>query len=275
MSRIFEALQQSNPQMVPSRLEGEVPVPGARLLAAISSEHLNLEDVATFDTPTSLEARLVAFAQPYSLTANKFKAMAARLRHRQQVRGLKKILVTSATCGDGKTTASANLAITLAAQDEKTLLIDGDLHQPALHKLLQVDNDRGFSDWQEDEPITKMLRRAKELPLWFLSAGSGRHPLMIQSAATPELLKQLSSLFSWIIIDSPPLVPLADSSIWNTLVDGVLLLVRQTATPKKILIKSLESFDKSKLLGLIVNDAIPSEEKYYRDYYSGSGGTKK
>jgi protein-tyrosine kinase len=271
MSRIFEALQQTNPQMFSPHAVQEMPFPGSTPLASASGQEASLEDVASFNIPASLDGRLVVFTEPHSLASIKVRAMAARLRHTQQLRGIKKVLVTSAAGGDGKTTASANLAIALAAQGDKTLLIDGDLHRSALHKLFQVDNQRGFSDWSKDEPVGNILRHAVELPLWFLPAGSGQHPLIkVQASTTPELLKQMSSLFSWIIIDSPPLVPLADASIWNTLVDGVLLLVRQASTPKKVLVKSLESFDKSKLLGVIMNDAVSSEEKYYRNYYVGA-----
>lgn len=270
MSRIFEALQQSNPEMNARVRVPDAPVPGSTLLASVTGDHTDLSQVPTFQIPAISTGRLIVSADPYCLASTKIKAMSARLRHIQQVRGIKKILITSAACGDGKTTFSANLAIALATLGDKTLLIDGDLHQPALDRLFRVKADKGFSDWDGEGPVVDLLHRAASLPLWFLPAGSGEDSLTkVQSATTPELLNRMSNLFSWILIDSPPLVPLADSSIWNTMVDGVLLLIRQGATPKKVLMKALESFDKSKLLGVIMNDAVSREEKYLRYYYSG------
>ena len=276
MSRIFEALQQSSPTLVSPPAVHDMPLHGSAVLDSVSGERPHLDDLTTFSIPTVPDGRLVVFAEPQSLASTKVKALSARLRHAQQMRGIKKVLITSAARGDGKTTSSANLAIALAAQGDRTLLIDGDFHQPSLHKLFCIDNQRGLSDWGQDEPISKLLQRARELPLYFLPAGSGENPLVrTQSTTTPELLKQMSSSFSWVIIDSPPLVPQADASIWNTLVDGVLLVVRQGITPKKVLVKSLESFDKGKLLGLIMNDAVSIEERYYRGYYAESASAKK
>lgn len=276
MSKIFEALQQSNPEMNSCVRLPDAPIPGSALLASVTGEYTDLDQVATFRIPAVSSGRLIVATEPHSLASTKIRAMVARLRHIQQVRGIKKILITSAACGDGKTTFSANLAIALAMHGDKTLLINGDLHQPALDRLLQVDGQNGFSDWNGERPIVDLLRRALNLPLWFLPAGSGEDSLMkVQSATTPELLRRMGNLFSWIIIDSPPLLPLADSSVWNTMVDGVLLLVRQGATPKKVLLKALESFDKSKLLGVIMNDAVSTEEKYLRYYYAGTKSASK
>jgi Mrp family chromosome partitioning ATPase len=85
-------------------------------------------------------------------------------------------------------------------------------------------------------------------------------------------LDHLASYFDWIIIDSPPVLPLADTSIWMRLSDGILLVTRQGTTEKRQLKKGLEALDGEKVLGAIVNGAIPSAYSGY--YYRASSQTE-
>ena len=168
---------------------------------------------------------------------------------------------------------SANLAVTLAAQGERTLLVDGDLHKPTLHQLMGIRDRRGLSDWcDQGASIAESMFREQRTPLWFLPAGSSvEQPITcIQSPGTSELLSKLGNWFDWMIIDSPPVVPLADSTVWSTMSDLVLLVVREGTTPKKALVKAVDAIDKSKLCGIVLNDAMSPESKYYRQYYVGS-----
>ena len=275
MSRIFEALQQANSEL--GRSLSEAPESAEALSsfeATLIGEPAGLEDAPQFSLPTDSESRLVAWLDPNSLAAENLRALSARLRHAQRRKPIKTILVTSAVRGDGKSTISSNLAITLAAHGERTLLLDGDLHQSSLASSLQVEGERGFADWCErSEPIANLLCKAEGLPLWFLPAGvCVDQPLtVLQSPRASELLKLLAGWFSWVIIDSPPLLPLIDGKVWAAMSDTVLLVARQGMTPKKGLMKSLEGFDKSKLFALIMNDSTPQEERYYRDYRKASG----
>ncbi|HWC17568.1 MAG TPA: CpsD/CapB family tyrosine-protein kinase, partial [Terriglobales bacterium] len=172
---------------------------------------------------------------------------------------------------DGKSTVSANLALTLATHGERTLLLDGDLHQPALARMLGITVQKGLANANHgSEALVNLLHRARTLPLWFLPAGrSSQQPLtIIQSTTTTELLKQLASSFTWIIIDSPPLIPLADAAVWAGLSDAVLVVARQGCTPKKALEKAIGSFEKSKVFGMIMNDGNAKEQRYYREYHA-------
>lgn len=274
MSRVFEALQQLN------AVETE-DNPGARdavaeasnLLGALAGEITQLEAAREFVIPIVPSARLVAISEPHTLAAEKLRGLAARFRQLRSRNHGNRILFASAVRGDGKSMMSANLAITLASQGERTLLIDGDLHKPTLHHLLGVRERRGLTDWtQQSASIGDYLFREQRLPLWFLPAGNAiDQPLTsIQSTATKELLSSMKNWFDWIVIDSPPVVPLADSTVWSTMSDWLLLVVREGATPKKALTKAIDAIDKSKLCAVILNDAVTAESKYYRQYYTGS-----
>src|SRR5207237_4980789 len=139
-----------------------------------------------------------------------------RLQFLQDQRSLKRLLVSSAGVGDGKTVVSANLAITLARRLRKNvLLVDGDLRRRRIPAVFGLKNCPGLQDWHSSHtPITKFLYRLNDLSLFLLPAGTldGDPVELLQSARTVELLSQLSALFDWILIDSPPVLLLADTT---------------------------------------------------------------
>jgi len=102
---------------------------------------------------------------------------------------------------------------------------------------------------------------------WFLPSGSSpRNPLeLMQSGRLNALMDQLAASFDWIVIDSPPVLPLGDTSLWMRQADGVLLVTRQGATEKQKLQRGLEAIEKSKLIGALLNS---SREAASSDYYS-------
>ncbi len=114
----------------------------------------------------------------------------------------------------------------------------------------------GLSEWLQGEsrPI-QHIYRLEGPNLWLLPAGRPpENPLeLMQSGRLSELLKQLSTWFDWIIIDSPPILPLADTSVWARLADGILLVTREGTTKKRMLQQGLQALEQSKLLGAVVN----------------------
>jgi capsular exopolysaccharide synthesis family protein len=194
---------------------------------------------------------------------------------------LKKVLITSALPNEGKSMVAANLACTLARRrQQKTLLLDGDLRQPILAQHFGLGKVTGLSEWLQHEPgpITNIYR-LESAGLWILPAGSiPQNPLeLMQTGALSALMEQLAARFDWIVIDSPPVLPLGDTSVWVRLVDGVLLVARRGTSEKKQLKKGLEALDQSKLLGALINssmDVIPRDYHYYRYGSQGSSCRK-
>lgn len=274
MSRIFEALQQSSIGLQPS----EVSSPGTstklpETIARMHEDSLSLRSGASFSITSSPEKRLVAISDRFGLGAEKLRMLSARLKYLQHRRSVKRLLITSTIRGEGKTTISANLGLVLAQQRQKVLLIDGDLHQPALSELFGISLRPGLSDWwRQQQEIGAFLCRAEGLPLWCLTGGTSLdQPLtMLQSPEIAQLINNISALFDWVIIDSPPLAPLADASAWSTIADSILLVCRQGMTPKKVLEQSIPSLEKAKILGAVLNDADSTEHRYYTDYYKQS-----
>lgn len=207
----------------------------------------------------------------HSIGAEKIRVLSARLRSFQHRLQVKRVLITSSISAEGKSVLSANLALTLAKRGrKKTLLIGGDLRRPSLGKILGTSEIPGLADWwRGGESICNYLRRVEGVPLWLLLAGNGiDQPLeALQSERFSNLMTQISDWFDWVIIDSPPLFPMADSGVWISLVDGVLLVARVSVTPKKLMQRAAESVEKAKLLGIVLNGADEREQHYY-DYYS-------
>jgi capsular exopolysaccharide synthesis family protein len=271
MSRVFEALQKSAFERGPSHsldTGASSKVPDS--MALMAEDAASLRATATFSLPSGQEKRLVAASDHLSLGAEKFRILSARLKHVQQSRPIKKVLITSAIRAEGKTMIAANLGITLAQQRRRVLLIDGDLHQPNLGFLLGVMSRPGLADWwRQQREISDFLCRAEGLPLWLLPAGGqlDRPLTLLQSSEVAQLIANISGWFDWVIIDSPPLAPLADAGVWSGLADSVLLVSRQGVTPKRVLEDNLATLDKAKILGVVLNDADSSEERYYAGYY--------
>ena len=217
------------------------------------------------------QSRIVCVTDKDSLAAEKFRFLGVRLRQLQQMHALKQILITSTIPQEGKSMVAANLACALAQKtQQKTLLIDGDLRRPSVAKLFGLGMIPGITEWLngDSEPM-KSIYHLEEAGLWVLPTGeSPRNPLeLIQTRRLSSLMEQLALWFDWIVIDSPPVLPLADTSIWSRLSDGILLVTRQGATEKKQLNRGLETIDKKKLLGVILNSSESTTNNYHYNQY--------
>lgn len=273
MSRIFEALQKSNPAAEPViRTESDESASGP--IHQVVSGAIRLDESATFSIVTTPQARLVAISDEHGLAAEKIRVLATKLRHMAARKPLKRLLVTSSMKGEGKSVIATNLALTLAKSAKaRILLVDGDLRQPTLANKLGCKPTSDLAEWwQEDVPVEQILYHAEDLPLWFLPAGQfAIQPLeVLQSQRLSELMTQLTDVFDWVVIDSPPMVPLADSNVWASMADGVMIVVREKFTQVDLLNQSVELLDPRKLLGVVMNDTSISESKYYPNYYQYS-----
>jgi capsular exopolysaccharide synthesis family protein len=281
MSQIFDALRQTESD------RSGIELSAARELLEVvernghsptSSQH-HTTDAALDSHPQFQTARvflspdnkLVCVTDVESLAAEKFRFLGIRLRYLQQKRPLKCVVVTSSVAGEGKSTIAGNLACALAGnKQQRVLLLDGDLRRPTLAQQLGLRELPGLSELLESdaERLTNIYR-LESLGLWILPAGrSSANPLeILQLSKLSSLMDRLEAAFDWIVIDSPPVLPLADTSIWMRLADGILLATRPGTTAKRQLQRSLEAIEQSKLLGAVLNGSKePIANNYY--YYS-------
>src|SRR4051794_35240634 len=237
MSRIFDALKQSEVEQWGDELLAPQSV--TELLQAAEGRHHPLveasplpavapfADVQTFAlgaAPTLRpapfpESRLICLTDPGSLGAEKFRVLGLRLRNLRDKRKLKRIVVTGTAPEEGKSLVAANLALNQARSKVlKTILIDGDLRRPTIAKRFGVGELLpGLSECLRGErQLSQVVYKLDGSSLYLLPAGMApENPLeLMQSGRVPELLEQLGTAFDWIIIDTPPMFPLADTTFW-------------------------------------------------------------
>jgi len=271
MSHVYDALRQQEKEQ--GQL-GTSPFPQPiGLLGDASVERVELDGIASVNVNMSASSRLVALSAPHSLGAEKFRVLVTRLENLCRQKELKSLQITSAVTNEGKTFVAANLAVTLAKRSRsRVLLVEGDLHRPALATLLGLNELRGLSHWWSDQEqdIVSLLRRLNGLPLWFLGAGTPNEmpSHILQSTRFAEAFERLICGFEWIIVDSTPMLPIADANLWSGLVDGTLLVVREGVTPVRALRKGLQALDDPKLVGLLMNETSESDERYAGQYYT-------
>jgi capsular exopolysaccharide synthesis family protein len=217
------------------------------------------------------QERLVCYTDTESLAAEAFRLLGVRLRNLKHKRPLKKVLITSTIPQEGKTMTVTNLACTLSASTkQRVLVLDGDLRRPSVAQKFGLGSLKGLSEWlQGPESGLPSIFHLEEPGLWLLAAGTTTSNALelLQSPRLPALMDRLSQWFDWIFIDSPPLLPLADTSVWMRMADGILLVTRQGITEKRQLQRGLEAIDQKKLIGALLNCSKNSaHDNHYYNY---------
>jgi capsular exopolysaccharide synthesis family protein len=213
-----------------------------------------------------------------ALGTEQFRTLRSRLYQLREKISLKKILITSALPQEGKSFVAANLAQVLVRQHgRRVLLIDGDLRVARLHTALGTTSSPGLADYLlgESDEFSIMQRGPME-NLFFLPCGrTVAHPAeLIANGRLKMLLQRVEPLFDWIILDSPPAVPVSDASQLANFCDGVLMVVRSNATPYDTAQKARQEFQGKTLVGVVLN-GITRGDSYSRYYYEAYEKTAK
>lgn len=301
MSRLFEALQRSEAerfgttvQQMPSTAadllqaaeaidlpsspatHDEMPPDAAPPIGATDAEPASLEGLRSLEPFPTLDGRLVSISQQDGLGAEKFRLLGVRLRNMRANRVLKRILVTSTIPEEGKSVVSANLGVVLARGGRtKTVLVEGDLRRPTLANRFGLGKLPGLVDaLAGHKTLNEVIYQLEPSGLCCIPAGHPPdNPLeLMQSGRAAAALNALSQFFEWIIVDSPPILPLADTVLWSKLVDGVLLVAREGKTEKRQLLKGLELLDRNLMLGVVLNGSTSTDHKNYYQRYSAPTG---
>ncbi|MGA8088001.1 MAG: CpsD/CapB family tyrosine-protein kinase [Terracidiphilus sp.] len=224
----------------------------------------------TLNISTSPDSHLVCLPDMESPAGEAFHLLGVRLRHMRRQRPLKKILITSTIPQEGKSMVAGNLACTIALRtQQKVVLIEGDVRRPTQSKIFGLPPKPGICEWLSGErTLVRSMYRLQGPGIWILPAGmaTGNSLELLQSGRATPLMEQLTAWFDWLVIDSPPILPLADTSVWTNLADGILLVTRQGTTQKRQLERGLEAVGTQKLIGAILNSAksVANSDYYYR-----------
>jgi capsular exopolysaccharide synthesis family protein len=211
-----------------------------------------------------------------------FRTLRSRLYHVREKMPLKKVLVTSALPKEGKSFTAANLAQVLVRQHgRRVLLIDADLRGPRLHMMLGTTSSPGLVDYlQGDCDEFSIMQRGPMENLFFIPSGqeTSNPAELVSNGRLKTLLQRVEALFDWIIVDSPPAVPVSDAGVLAKACDGVLLVVRSNTTPVDMARRARQEFPDDALVGVVLNganaDAMPYT-RYYYDSYQKNGTESK
>jgi capsular exopolysaccharide synthesis family protein len=296
MSRIHEALKkaeqeravsQGAPNVVSARNEwpqesaaavADVPTNGsaayAQALQEVSPGSFTEEMLLTRSTPAQWHpvAKTMLFfgADENARLTEQFRTLRSRFYSMRERMPLKSILVASALPQEGKSFVAANLAQVLAGQQgRRVLLIDGDMRVPSLYTAFGTNSAPGLVDYltgAADE--LSIIQRGQMENLFFLPSGSSSDDPsdLVNNGRLGLLLKRIGHLFEWIIIDSPPAVPVSDASQLSQYCDGVLMVVRSNSTPYDSAQRAQREFQGKALVGVVLNGTMP-EGAYARYSY--------
>ena len=205
----------------------------------------------------TLDKDMVAALQPFSPAAEQFRTLRTRIAQVESAGQRRVILVTSPGEGDGKTVTVANLALTMAQEFQRqVLLIDADLRNARLHECLGIPREPGLSDVLAGQAsLEDALVSLSEYRVIALPAGSphSRPTELLSSEPMRRLVENLGRRFDRVVIDSTA-AHFADAGVLEPLVDGVLLIVRAGRTSRPAVARALGLVPRAKLLGLVLND---------------------
>lgn len=266
----LQSIQQEMPAIVIERSLKSLTSPQT------TGESATHRESAKVGLPVLHDARLVALSAPKSIASEQYRTLKTKLFQMRNGRNLRSVLVTSAAASDGKTLTAVNLALTIAQEiEQRVLLIDCDLRRPSVHKTLGFPTTNGLADFLSQELASSSVVHATSIPnLCVVPAGTiPENPAeLLNTQKMKEFLSSISQQFDWVIIDSPPIVPLADAELLSSLVDGTLLVVRASKTPAESVTKAVQSLKNGKILGVVFNAAQASMKSSY--YYYSYGSSK-
>ena len=222
-----------------------------------------------------LKTMLFFNSEEQGFGTEEFRTLRSRLYQMRERQPLKKILVTSSLPKEGKSFVAANLAQVMVRQHgRRALLIDGDLRGARLHSALGTSATPGLSEYLMGEADEfSVIQRGPMENLFFIPSGRevSNPAELVANGRLKFLLNRVEALFDWIVMDSPPAVPVSDPTLLANYCDGVLMVVRSNATPFDIARKARMEFRDAHLVGVVLN-GIDSNSATYNRYYYGAYG---
>jgi Mrp family chromosome partitioning ATPase len=235
-------------------------------------------------SPVPAESRVVVYSDPKSAGADRFRLAQIRLKALQAARKLKTLLITSPLPGDGKSTVALNLATVLSENGKvPVLLLEADVHRPTTAKRLGLKPWPGLTECYKsgNDPMLT-IRRIDPLGFYLFPAGQSVEDgvSLFQSNFMSQLVAGISSsFFSWILIDSPPAIPVADILALKAHADATLLVARAGGTPREAIEESVRNLGRDHIVGIILNGEAGLSRVYAKYYgyggYEARGGRTK
>jgi capsular exopolysaccharide synthesis family protein len=279
VSRVYEALRRAEQMNNGPGVEAFLGKRGRGVEAPkpFAPEWGGLENLERVSCRLHPQSHVLGASEGEGAAVERFKLLRYRLYELRQQRTLKSVLITSAIPQEGKSTIAANLAITLAQASDRVLLVDADLRKPSLQSLLGLTLGEGLAEvLKGGAELLTACRRIDPLDFYFLPAG--RPPVnpveLLQGELMREVVKTATLTYDWVVIDSPPVLPLADGRFLAALTDAVVLVVREAHTRREELQESLAALKGAPLAGIILNTSRSANLDAYAGYYAVASKTE-
>jgi capsular exopolysaccharide synthesis family protein len=218
-----------------------------------------------------LHQRLILLTEPTAAECEQYRTLRTQLFLAAEKRETQVVVITSAIAGEGKTSTALNLALAIAqSKENRVLVVDGDLRRPNIASYLGMRPRAGLSEVLKGELDTlDSIVCVEEPELYVLPVShEAKNPTeLLSSERFAEAISELRDYFDFILIDSPPVLPFADSRLLANHSDAVILVIRAEKAPYETVEKAVEILPSGRVLGVVLNGAGRIGEADYYDYY--------
>lgn len=215
---------------------------------------------------------LITLTRPSSVVAEQFRTIRTNIHFSMVDTDLKSLSITSAGPGAGKSTISANLAVSFATEGKKVLLVDTDMRKPTVHKTFRLPNYDGLTTLLTDRnaELANVVHRLDIDSLFVLTSGTiPPNPAeLLASNRMVQLKTELEKQFDLVIFDLPPVIAVTDAQIMASKTDGTIFVINKGGADKEMVLKSKELLDKvqANVLGAVFNRVETKNDQYYAYY---------
>jgi protein-tyrosine kinase len=271
VSRVFDALRATGPSSL--RSEPLSPIPFVDTL----EKNFQLEPVSTVNAQLGPESRLVFHTEPNGPAAERYRLICHRLRAAHVQANVKTLLITSPGTGEGKSTVSLNLAVSLAEKGKQhVLLLEGDLRRPSLQRELGLRLSSGLTQCARNEvALASAIWRIQPFGIYFLPAGEivDDPAELLTSESFSALTAQLVASFDWMIIDTPPAIPVVDALSLKRYADASIVVAWAGRTQQTAIAEVIRVLGRNHVMGVVLNGLETLDRGYY-ECYEYHGGKK-
>ncbi|SDQ14211.1 CpsD/CapB family tyrosine-protein kinase [Carnobacterium viridans] len=217
---------------------------------------------------------LVTLTRSKSVIAEQFRTIRTNIQFSMVDKNLKTLVVTSAGPGAGKSTISANLAVTFAMQGKKVLIVDADMRKPTVHKTFHLPNRDGLTTLltERDIEIKNIAHCLDKEGLFVITSGviPPNPSELLASNRMNQLMAEFEELFDLIIFDMPPVIAVTDAQVMASKADGTIFVVNKDGADKEMVMKSKDLLEKvqANVIGVVFNRVELKGDNYY---YYGEG----
>jgi capsular exopolysaccharide synthesis family protein len=213
----------------------------------------------------------VVATDPRGSASETYRGLRTNVQFLTRERGIKSIIVTSAAAGEGKSLTSVNLSVALAQTRSRVVLVSADLRRPSVEQYFGLSNERGLATWlsSENEELRPLLREVGIPNLRVITSGPvpANPTELLASPRLYRLIELLEAHADIVVLDSPPVLPVADTQIMATHAGGVVLVIDSSKTHRSAGARAKSEIERvgGRIIGPVLNSYDPENSPYYQD----------